>query len=711
MKKLIKYGLLAAGGTLVLAVAGAVVLALTFDPNRYKADLERLAKEQTGRTLKLRGKLELAFYPSVGAKVAGVSFSERGSEQEFLSVESAHASVKVMPLLRGEVIVDAIRVTGLKAQVVVGKDGRFNFDDLLTAGEAKPAAPAQAQPKAQPQAKAPAKPSPQAPESRVAKGGASELVTFQVAGVRVERSAIAYRDLAAGSEIALSEVRITTGRIAEKAGGKLALSALARGRNPEFDLKVDLHSDYQLDLPDKIALSRLDAKSSGSAAGMTGLALSTAGDVTFDLVKNHYRIGNLVIDFKGANGADALTGELKLAGARGSERTLVVPKFSADVSITSPDLPAPIRTLRLPLSGSLRANFEKRTASAELAGKIDESTLQAKFGLAKFTPPSYLFDINIDRLNLYRYLAAQKPAAASVTPGAGSSKSAPPASSPVQPRPVPGKPAGKPAETSIDLAPLKGLNASGKLQIGALQVLGLRLTEVKAEARAAGGRVDIAPHGARLYDGTVAGALTLEADGNRVSLKETLSDVSVGPMLKDVAQRDYVQGRGSVALDVVASGNTVEAMKRSLAGSAKVNLREGALKGFDALEILRKAQTLVGAQPARSADRNAGTDFGELFASFRISEGVARNDDLDVKAPGLRISGAGTIDIGRSRIDYGIKPTLVTNAKGQGVTVPVRLTGALEDMQHEVNYSAAARDVVKQVGRSVRDRVKGLIGR
>jgi len=674
----------------LLAVAGAVVLALTFDPNRYRADLERLAKEQTGRTLKLRGKLALAFYPSVGVKVAGVSFSERNSEQEFVSLESAHASVKVLPLLRGEVIVDTIRVTGLKAQVVVGKQGRFNFDDLLTGGEAKPTAQVQPQAKTQ------------------AKGRGSESVTFQVSGVRLERSSIDYRDLAAGSEIALSEVKITTGRIAGNAGGKLSLSALAKGRNPEFDLVVDLRSDYQLDLPEKIALAKLDARMTGSAAGMTGLELSTAGDVTFDLPKHQYRIGNLGIEFKGANGADSLAGELKLAGARGSERTLVVPKFSADVSIASPDLPAPIRTLRLPLSGSVKANFEKQTASAELAGKIDESTVQAKFGLAKFTPPSYLFDVSVDRLNLDRYLVPERPAAAPPKPAAGIPDGKPPEKTPEKSAE---QSSGKPADTPVDLSPLKGLNATGKLQIGALQVRKLRLADVRAELHAANGRVEIAPHEARLYDGAVSGALTLQADGNRITLKETLSEVSVGPMLRDVAQQEYLEGRGSVALDLVASGVSVEAMKRSLAGTARLNLREGALKGFDATDILRKAQSLVGAQTTQSAGKNEKTDFGELSASFKISDGVARNEDLDVKAPGLRIVGSGVIDIGRSSIDYRVNPTLVTNAKGQGVSVPVHLTGSLDDIRHQVNYGAVARDVVRNVGRSVRDGVKGLFGR
>ena len=110
---------------------------------------------------------------------------------------------------------------------------------------------------------------------------------------------------------------------------------------------------------------------------------------------------------------------------------------------------------------------------------------------------------------------------------------------------------------------------TGKLRIGELQVRGLRLAEVVAEARAANGRVDVAPHSAKLYQGAVTGALSLDADGNRVALKEALTDVAIGPLLKDVAQKAYVEGRGSISLDVAAAGASVEAMKRALGGTAK----------------------------------------------------------------------------------------------------------------------------------------------
>ena len=141
MNKPLKYGLIGLGGLLALAVAGAAVFALTFDPNRYKNQVERIAAEKTGRTLRLAGDIKLAFWPSLGADVSKVWLSERDNKTEFLSLDSAHASVKLMPLLKGQAIVDAIRVSGLRANVVKEKDGRFNFSDLLESKEAPGAEP------------------------------------------------------------------------------------------------------------------------------------------------------------------------------------------------------------------------------------------------------------------------------------------------------------------------------------------------------------------------------------------------------------------------------------------------------------------------------------------------------------------------------------------------------------------------------------------
>src|SRR6267378_1196200 len=544
MKAPAKYLWLALGGVMTLLVAVVLVFALAFDPNRYKDDIERMAKERTGRTLKLQGELKLAFFPSLGASVGGVTLSERGSNREFVALQSAHASVKLMPLLHGQVIVDAVRVSGLKAQIVRSKDGTYNFSDLLEGRAEKPA------PKRKDQ---------------------STPVIFDIAGVDIDRAAVAYRDTNTGQEISLSDLKLHTGRIAENAQGKIELAAAAKRNQPPLEAKIALHGSYSLQ-PDSIGL--------------------------------------------------------------------------------------------------------------EFTAKLDESNIRGKLDVARTAQPSYHFDFDIDRLNLDRYLASseKKLEAAKQEPA---------------------------QDAAVDLSGLKSLNAQGQLQVGALQVQGLKLSSLKAQVKAAGGRAEFSPHSASLYEGELSGALSLDGNANRIALKETLSNVSLGPLLRDVAHQDRLEGKGNVALDVTAAGATVNTMKRSLAGSSRVQLRDGAINGIDIAELLRKARAAAGKQSGQAADSKERTGFSELSASFSIKNGVAHNEDLDVKSPLLRIGGSGDIDIGRSTINYVVKASVVV-----GLTVPVKLAGPLDAMKYEVDYRAAAGDLAKsKVGDKVRDRLKGLLGR
>jgi len=575
MNKPLKTSLIGILGLLLLVIAAAVVFVLSFDANRYKPQIERLVHEKTGRTLKLQGALEAAIWPSLGAKVAGVTFSERGSEQQFVALDNAHASVALLPLLRGQVVVDRIRISGLKAQIVKQKDGRFNFSDLL---EAKPEG-------GKPAAKG-GKPA--------EKGGGP--VAFNVAGIDIDKSAIAYRDLASGQEYSVSEVKISTGRLSENAEGKLQVHMLAKGNNPPLAVKLELATDYKLDLP-------------GQQAALDKLSL-------------------------------------------------------------------------------------------KLASKGEETSIKGRLGVTKFSPPRYAFDLDIDKLNVDAYFPPEK-AAASASAG----------EKPAQPA----KPA---ADTPVDLSALKDLDANGKLQIGALQVRGLKMANVKTEVKAAGGKLE-APHSANLYEGTLSGTLGLQAEG-RVALKDTLTGVAIGPLLRDAAQQDKLEGKGNLALDVSAAGKSVNALKRALAGNAKVDLRDGAIKGIDIAAILRKARSALGQQQAQAAATTERTDFSEMTASFNIKNGVAHNEDLDVKAPLFRISGRGDIDIGNSSLDYVTKAAVVATAKGQGgaevdqlsgITVPVRLSGPFDNMKYDVNYGAVATDLAKsKAGERLREKLEERLG-
>ena len=123
---------LAALAALLLA-AGAVFVA-SFDANRYKAlAIDWMATERQ-RTLAIDGSIDLALWPRLALKVSGLHLSESGEQRgtEFAALDEASLSVRLWPLLRGQLVVDRIGLKGLRARLTRNADGVRNTDDLLT---------------------------------------------------------------------------------------------------------------------------------------------------------------------------------------------------------------------------------------------------------------------------------------------------------------------------------------------------------------------------------------------------------------------------------------------------------------------------------------------------------------------------------------------------------------------------------------------------
>ena len=83
----------------------------------------------------------------------GVSLSEAGSKETFASIDSTRLAVAVWPLLSNSFVVDHVAISGLKARVIRGKDGQFNFSNLVggaapvVTAPANPAEPSRARPR------------------------------------------------------------------------------------------------------------------------------------------------------------------------------------------------------------------------------------------------------------------------------------------------------------------------------------------------------------------------------------------------------------------------------------------------------------------------------------------------------------------------------------------------------------------------------------
>lgn len=267
----------------------------------------------------------------------------------------------------------------------------------------------------------------------------------------------------------------------------------------------------------------------------------------------------------------------------------------------------------------------------------------------------------------------------------------------------------------MDFSALQKLRANGNLRVGALKVANINATNVRVDLRAANGKLELSPIAASLYGGSTNGALTITAARPaRFAVRQNLSGIHVGPLLKDALGKDPIEGKGNVQLDVSTSGATFEQIKKGLDGNARLELRDGAIRGVNIAQTVRNAKakidTIRGKESEQQAQSGTGsanekTDFSELSGSFRITNGVARNEDLSIKSPLIRVAGSGDIDLGADRIDYLARTTVVSTLQGQGgpelqalkgLTIPVRLSGPFNAIGWRIDVAGMASELARQ---------------
>ena len=704
--KALKYSAYAVIALVLLAVLALLAAVFVVDGAFVKAQLQRYMSDRQ-RTLTIEGDPRIRLFPVAGISLGRTTLTEPGGNEPFLSFDSVEAAVRVAPLFAGAVAIELVSAKALRVHVHVRKDGHMNFDDLETRG-ATPVSESGA------------------PERR----GPPRLAVRQV---DVEGAALFYTNDITGQQLELGDVALSLGPLADAVPSPLTMTAKLVGRDPDMGITAQASGLVKLDLSrESLAFQKIDARVNGNAGDWKGVDVRLSGGIAADARKGELQLEGLQLTASATREHDALTarlsaprisvtreraggsaltvairlvgperridGRLDVAAAEGSYASLTLPsvdlsldaaqdggsmklgvktlvhanldsgifelpKLIADLYVSHPRLPQ--KSFRLPIEASMKADRGKQTLSARASANAEDFDFKLQFDARHLAPLDAKFDFSSQRLNLDRY-----PLEAAAGKGGGDDR--------------------------VDLSGLIGPSLNGKIRIGALQVGGARLADVAADVRLEHGALNLAPHSARLYGGTLAGSVAVNARARQVSVKENLQNVQINPLLRDLVQKDILEGRGDIQLDVSGSGATLSAMKRSLAGSARIQLRDGAYKGINLEQIFRRAQAALSGR-SLPADVAQKTDFTELAASFTIKGGVAHNDDLVLKSPFLRAEGSGDLDVAAATLDYVVKPLLVASAAGQqvsdklaGITVPVRLHGPLDAIKYEVDARALA---------------------
>ncbi|MDH5540642.1 MAG: AsmA family protein, partial [Rhizobacter sp.] len=267
---------IAIGVVLLLLVAAAAVLIATFDANRYKSLAVDWMKTERQRTLAIDGPIELSVFPRLAVKVSKLRLSEQGRSDEFVNVDEAALAVKVLPLLRKQLVIGRVTARGVRAAYLRDAKGVRNIDDLV---------------------------SPAAAAGSPAAGGAAPgapALRFDVSAVQFDDLRLRLRDEVANLAGDVVLQSFSSGRLANQVESPVTLRASMQLTQPQaVSMALDGRMTLTLDLDrGSVAMSGLKLDVQGDGAGVKALALGLEGALAWD--GKALNAGPLQLALKGA---------------------------------------------------------------------------------------------------------------------------------------------------------------------------------------------------------------------------------------------------------------------------------------------------------------------------------------------------------------------------------------------------------------------------
>lgn len=279
----------------------------------------------------------------------------------------------------------------------------------------------------------------------------------------------------------------------------------------------------------------------------------------------------------------------------------------------------------------------------------------------------------------------------------------------------------------LDFTALGRVDSELKLEVGRLLHRGMKAGPLNIAVTTNDGHFKAVVGNARLYDGRGQGSLTIDARGETPIINADFkgAGVNLAPFLDDIAGLDWLAGTGDVSLVLTGQGASEQGIVDALAGTASVKVANGHIVGFNLAKILRSVSEGRLGNLKQTADEKTG--FAALAATFKIKDGVAKNQDLEIASPLVRVTGSGEIRLGKEEIDYTVRPKLVADTAGQGgetaiagIEIPVRVHGDWAAPRISPDLGAVLKDpgkvdaVVKDVGKKLKgkkigDIVRGLL--
>ena len=384
---------------------------------------------------------------------------------------------------------------------------------------------------------------------------------------------------------------------------------------------------------------------------------------------------NVAITGSARAGARPLTFDIKADQPSSAAGRQTIP---AEFSLEMPG------TLRRPLSGRAELRLSGKVVMINnLSGMLDDGAFNGWASVDVSSKPLVKLDLDLQRIEVGSDNVASSPAQGWST-------------------------------ALIDLRGLNYVDARAKLSVAALKVSGASLGPADVEASLAGGVLKATIGNLGAYGGQGSGEVIIDASsGNPVyAMHGDLAGVRALPLLQNLIAFDKLDATMQGKLALRSSGASQQAIMSNLSGSAFLIFRDGAIRGINVAQMIRSliSNPLSGWQQSQ----DLSTDLNQLSASFQLERGLATTSDLSLVGPLVKVTGAGTIDLGNKALALRVEPKLVMTTEGQGRTsdpvglgIPVVIDGSwaqprfYPDMAGILDNPDAAYSKLKQMGQGL----------
>lgn len=675
-------------GLVVLVLLGATALFLAPPTGLIRDRLVAEVKSRTGRDLSIAGSASLTFFPALGVTLKDVTLSAPPAMPgaPLIVADSLEVQVALLPLVTREVAIDRLVLRRPVIDLRVDAAGRrsWDFAEAETLRQPWPPRYAQAQ-RDQSQVRDQAgRPIPKELQDFAKNSGArgkklGALNDLSLADVQIIGGTLRYADVrqAVRQELTAIDARISLKQLA----GPLNITGtfVKAGEPVAIEARVQSFKDAFEEQPTKVTLKLgakpLAASYDGTLAGGLVTVLDGRLDVKSPSLDALARFLGVPLAGLDVLGPLAIDGQLRVNGAAyalsGANLVLgdtaAAGKIDVETSGARPQVKAALRFAALDLNRFNHLEVQLAPAAVAIPAAPPATGSQPATA-GRFAPPARSIEDLIEQ--------SGQPNARATTPPAAASPAAAPKATPkgAQVRGFMQRDGW--SSEALNLAGLRLVDVDGRFDFGRITWANLKIGQTASTVLLKDGVLNVSLTEVDLYGGKAKGLINLDAREPEMTFGANISGDGVAALalLRDAAGFETLDGRSRLVVAVSARGGSERELIGTLAGRADLHLTNGNVIGWDAGQML--AGLGQGRIPKLDRQPTAKTPFTELSATFQITNGVARTQDVKFESPAVRSTGSGLVNIVDRNIDLTLRPKQAAAAPGGlSFDVPVRIAG------------------------------------